>query len=252
MAQDANVTQPFALPAPRFAFLHHLKLAWRALLFDEDAYRAVHASERPFRHGAAILASMMLVVALARAFGYGLGVLTSLRLDVAQGAVYNLLTATTWYLQATAAQPQLAALFADLYPPLWQGMRILLGTPSWGQGLVLVLALLAVDALNWLLFGLAAHGLARWQESPGKLSAALGVLALSYAPYLLMVIMALPGAERGAGLLFLWMLAARFQAVKVLYGFSVMRALAIVLGAYLLFFVAGLGLLLLLIGAILL
>jgi hypothetical protein len=71
---------------------------------------------------------------------------------------------------------------------------------------------------------------------------------LAYAPHLLVVITALPGAERGIGLLFLWMLASRFQAVKVLYGFSSARALATVLGAYLIFLVAGLGLLLLLIG----
>jgi hypothetical protein len=117
--------------------------------------------------------------------------------------------------------------------------------------MVLVFILLSADVLNWLLFGLMAHGLARWQEAPGRPGATLGVLALAYAPHLLVVITALPGAERGIGLLFLWMLASRFQAVKVLYGFSSARALATVLGAYLIFLVAGLGLLLLLIGGVL-
>jgi hypothetical protein len=248
MAEDAHVTQSFALPAPRLTILNHLKLAWRALLFDEYAYRVVHNGEHPFRHGVTILASILLIVALSRMLGYGLGILTSLHLAEAQSAVYNLITATTWYLQATAVQPQFATLFAVVYPLLWQGLRILLGMPSWGQAVVLVLGLIAADVLNWLLFGLVAHGLARWQETQGKLSAALGVLALTYAPHLLAVVTALPGAERGAGLLFLWMLAARFQAVKVLYEFSPMRALAIVLGAYLFFFVVSLGLLLLVIG----
>ena len=68
---------PVAPAAPPPAQGSPLRLAWRALLLDEHAYRALALHERPLQQGFLALLWVMGIVLVARLIGLGTNWLTS-------------------------------------------------------------------------------------------------------------------------------------------------------------------------------
>ncbi len=210
-----------------------LTLIREALLFNEEAYRTLRNGSSPFGRGALILLIIVATVAVAQAIGLALGLLTSPRIDILQDSLYEFITQMGLYNRRVAAMPEFAQQFAQGYEATWQAIRLVGGYPSWSGTLAAASAAVIGSFLNWLLYGLIAHALARWFRGQASLSQFLGPLALSYAPLLLTVVLLVPGAAIAMPFVFLALLVAKYQAVKAAHGLTPFSTLAVTLAPYL-------------------
>ena len=122
------------------------------------------------------------------------------------------------------------------------GRRTLcLGIPTPTNQGIGIGALVLDTLLAWFVFGTVAHWLARWFGGAGTWKQTLGAMALSYAPLLLLVVEAVPGASVPLTLLFLAMLVGKYQAIKSAHGLTPGYTLASVLLPYLIGVVAAAG-----------
>lgn len=226
------------------------RLAYRATLLDERAYRAVVIDRAPFKRGAGALLFAVGMAALARLLGIALGVMTLPRLDVVQEQILRAITDTAYYAQMVAQNPQFAQSFNAGYAGLWEAIIVVGGYPSL-TGLAGSLTWLLLILLSWLVYGTAVHVLARWFGTDVDYGRTLGVLALAYTPILLTVVEAIPGANVPYLLIFALILIAKFLAIKSLYQMGPGQNLALLVLPYLiglillitlLLFAAALGL----------
>ena len=170
---------------------------------------------------------------VARLVGWGLGYLTSPRLDSLQTLLQNFITGLPWYQAQAQQSPQFVPQFTQSYWLSWEGVRLALGIPTpLNQGIGIG-ALVLDTLLMWFVYGTLAHWLARWFGGAGSWKQTLGAAALAYAPLLLLVVEAVPGAYVPLTLLFLAMLVGKYQAVKSTHGLAPGYTLASILLPYL-------------------
>jgi hypothetical protein len=143
--------------------------------------------------------------------------------------------------QQVQADPQFAANFQIGYFVGWDALRVLLGIPVPAVAGGLYLLLFIMTLVNWLTYGVLAHLFARWLGGQARFSQTLGVTALAYAPLLLFTVELVPGAVMPVGLVFAYLLVAKFMAISQAHGLTGGRALAAVLAPYLLSFVIAVG-----------
>ena len=205
-----------------------------ALFFNEAAYRVLRNHASPMGRGAFILLVIVILVALAQVLGLALGLLTSPRIDILQNAIYDAIANTGLYANRAASVPEFAFQFRRAYEGVWQIARLFTGYPTWSTTVVTSIAVVAGGFLNWLIYGLLAHGTARWFGGRTSFTRFMGPLALAYAPLMLSIILLFPGAAVATPLVFLALLVAKYQAVKVTYGLDPGRSLAATLIPFLL------------------
>lgn len=210
-----------------------LVLLWRALLLGSSPYAIVRDSVRSGRRGFVLLLVIIGIVIAAQAIGYFLGWLTAPQLDSLQNLSYTTLTSLAWYAERVQQEPGFATQFAQGHLAAWEALRILLGYPTITATSTSVVALIVATLINWLIFGLLAHGFARWFGGRARLDQTLGVLGLAYAPLLLRVIEAVPGAVAPMGLIFALLLATKFLALRSAHGLGPEQTLAVTLAPYL-------------------
>ena len=227
---DADFLTRPATPLPDKAFV----LIREALFFNDEAYRALRDHVRPMSRGAFLLFVIVILVALAQAIGLALGLLTSPRIDLLQNAIYDAIVNTGLYGARAAAVPEFAQQFGQAYEGAWQSLRLFTGYPTWSTTVAAAATAIIGGFLNWLIYGLLAHWTARWFGGQASYSRFMGPLALSYAPLLLSVILLFPGAAVATPLIFLALLAAKYQAIKVTYALDPGRSLATALFPFLL------------------
>lgn len=228
LPRDSEPAENVRTPAPSV-----LSLVWRTLLLGSEPYVAVRDSERPGRRGFIIVMVIIGLVVLAQLIGFGLGALTAPRLDSLQSLLYNAAIDLPWYAEQVQLDPTFAAQFQQGYIAGWEILRIALGYPTvTATGVTIVLVILAT-LLNWFVFALLAHWLARWYGSQAHFGQTLGVLALAYAPLLLRMVEVVPGAVAPTVLIFLLMLATKFQALKTVHGLGSVATLSVLLAPYL-------------------
>lgn len=220
------------------------RLAWRALLLDQRAFNTVVNSLGPLKKGFAVLLTILGIVLVARLIGWGLDYLTSPRLDSLQALVESFITGLPWYRTQVQQSPQFAVQFAQSYGLSWEAVRAALGIPTPTNQGIGIGALILNTLLVWLGYGTLAHWFARWLGGQGTWQETLGALALSYAPLLLLVVTAVPGAGAPLLLLFLLMLAGKHQAIKSAHHLAPGYTLAAVLLPYVAAVVLLLGLVL--------
>ena len=173
----------------------------------------------PLKQGFYTLLLILGVVIVARLVGWGLDYLTSPRLESLQTLLQNFITGLPWYADTgPASRREFATQFAQSYWLSWEGVRLRLGIPTPTNQGIGIGALVLDTLLAWLVFGTVAHWMARWFGGTGTLEADLGAMALAYAPLLLLVVEAVPGAYVPLTLLFLAMLVGKYQAVKSAHG----------------------------------
>lgn len=210
-----------------------LRLLGRTLLLGTEPYAVVRDDARPGRRGIVILLVIIGLVTLAQLIGFWLGSLTAPRLDSLQSLLYNAAVDLPWYAEQVQLDPAFATQFQQGYLVAWEALRIALGYPTvTATGGTIVLVILAT-LLNWFVFAVLAHWLARWYGSQARFGQTLGVLALAYAPLLLRVVEVVPGAVAPTTLIFLLMLATKFQALKTVHGLGSVSTLFILLAPYL-------------------
>jgi hypothetical protein len=208
-------------------------LAWRALLLDQRAYNTVVQSLGPLKKGFLALLAILGIVLVARLVGWGLDYLTAPRLDSLQALVQNFITGLPWYQAEAQRTREFVAQFAQSYGLSWEGVRAALGIPTpLNQG-VGIGTLILNTLVAWFAFGTVAHWCARWFGGAGTWKETLGAIALAYAPLLLLVVEAIPGAAVPLGLLFLLELVGKYQAIKSAHRLTPGYNLASVLLPYL-------------------
>jgi hypothetical protein len=220
-----------------------LRLAGQALLLDDRAYATVYDAKHPLRRGFTILLVILLTVGVALAIGLALDIVVTPRLDLVETAVFETLTETTWYQETSTQSPDFATSFKQLYTVAWQIAYMVGQAPSWLGTLTGFLVTLIVSLLSWFIYGSLAYGIGRWLGEQGNYQQFMGTLALAYAPKLLLVAMVIPGMTLG-GIVALWLLLTKYQAVKHTYNLSWERNLAVVLIPYLIIGLTLFGLLL--------
>lgn len=236
---DSVVTLALAEPGepaapPPLAAAGPLRLAWRALLFDEFAYSAVAAAARPMRGGFMALAWVLGIVLLSRLIGLAANWLTSPQLGHIRAIIQEFIVGLPWYAEQVRLEPGFAARFAQNYLLAWEGLDALLGIQTPTSTAVWAGVTLLDTLLAWLIFGTLAHWAARWLGGSGRWTQTMGVVALSFAPLLLVTVEMIPGAFLPLGLLFLLMLVGKYQAIKAAHGLTPGYALAATLLPYLL------------------
>jgi hypothetical protein len=192
----------------------------------------VRDDAHPARRGFTILLTIIGLVMLAQLIGYWLGALTAPRLGSLQGLLYTAIVDLPWYAERVRLNATFAAQFQQGYVAGWEALRILLGYPTiTATGSTIVLIILAT-LLNWFVFAVLAHWVARWYGSHARFGQTLGVLALAYAPLLLRVIEVVPGAVAPTALIFFLMLATKFLALKTVHGLGSAQTLFVLLAPY--------------------
>lgn len=190
----------------------------RALLLDGDAYCEWEKSPGAAREGTAWLLALGAALGLADAVA-ALGRWVAAP-DVVQ--VQRILA------RELVALPLLWRLGADGWLASLAGWPLLGALARWWQPappLVLLRLVVTPTALwlEWAGFGLLAHAMARRLGGQGSLGPTLHCLALAEAPRLLLLV-PVPLGVAGLGA-WLWVLAARFQALRVAHHLDGWRAL---------------------------
>ena len=192
-----------------------------------------------------------LIGAAGLAIGLALDVVVTPRLDLVQKAIFEALTETTWYQETSTQSPDFATSFNRSYSVAWQIAYAVGQAPSWLGTLTGFLLTLIVSLLSWFVYGSLAYGIGRWLGGQGNYQQFMGTLALAYAPKLLLVAMVLPGMTFLGGIVALWLLLTKYQAVKHTYNLSWQRNLAAVVIPHLIIGLTLFGLLLLIVAIVL-
>lgn len=208
------------------------KLAWKAMLFQEDAYTPIRESAKPFRKGFGVILVILLTVCVSYLIGVLLNFLTLPRIDLVQEVLYDLITGLGLYQQAVANSPGIGALFEAGYGLIWQAVRIVGGFPSWLGAIIALFNILILGILNWLGYGLLVHMIAGWLGGKSPKGPFFGALALAYAPVLITVANLFPGLTVPANLVFLWTLVTCYQVIKSTYNFSWARSAIVTILPY--------------------
>lgn len=209
-----------------------LSLLWRTLLLGNSPYAAVRDDARPARRGFTILLAIIGLVTLAQLIGYWLGTLTAPRLGSLQGLLYTAIVDLPWYAEQVRLNATFAAQFQQGYLAGWETLRILLGYPTVTATASTIVVIIVATLLNWLIFAVLAHWVARWYGSRARFGQTLGVLALAYAPLLLRVIEVVPGAVAPTLLIFFLMLATKFLALKTVHELGSAQTFFVLLAPY--------------------
>ena len=222
-----------------------LGLVWQGLLLKADAFRTVSLMERPLLKGLGILLSIALILATAQALGLGLDLLVTPRLDLVQRAAYVAITNSELYARASAESADFVTEFEQIYLLVWEIIRILGGLPSILGMITVFLIGVTYTFASWFIYGSLVHIAARWLHGAATYRQFMAAFALSYAPQLLFVATLIPGLRVPAILVSLWLMAARYQAVKHSHSLSWGRNLAAILIPYAVFGLVLLGVILL-------
>ena len=210
-----------------------LRLLGRTLLLGSEPYAVVRDGEKPGRRGFAIILVIIGLVIIAQLIGYWLGALTAPRLDSLQSLLYNAVVDLPWYSEQVQLDPTFATQFQQGYLVGWEALRIVLGYPTVTATGATIAAVVLLTLLNWFVFAVLAHWLARWYGSRAHFGQTLGVLALAYAPLLLRTVEIVPGAVAPTALIFALMLATKFLALKTVHGLGSVATLFVLLAPYL-------------------
>ena len=207
-------------------------LAWKAMLFQEDAYTPIRESAKPFRKGFGIILVILLTVSVSYLVGVFLNFLTLPRIDLVQDVLFDLITGLGIYQQTVANSPGIGNLFEVGYGLVWQAIRIVGGFPSWLGAIIALVNILILGILNWLGYGLLVHMIAGWLGGKSPKGPFFGALALAYAPVLITVVNLFPGLTVPANLVFLWTLVTCYQVIKSTYNFSWARSAIVTILPY--------------------
>lgn len=208
------------------------RLAWRALLLQEDAYQSMLSSERPFRRSLATLTVMLLPVALAISLGLLLDYLTMPRLGDIQADVYQVVAQLGFVQNYFAQAPYLAGLVSLLYNLLWFVVRSFGNYPSLAHILASLLLVVVSGVFDWITYALIAQWVARRLGADFRRNAFYAPMALAYAPRLLLIANLLPGLTVPAGLVRFWIFATSYQAIRSTFNLSWKRSLVVVFLPY--------------------
>ncbi len=179
------------------------RLLGQALVLEPDPCVVLADDDNPWLEGLFLITLLGSGVGFSRLIG---GALTGASLPSSEA----LFQATVQVLRQAQAAPALEAALGRI----WPGIALFLGHGGWLR-LYLVVATPLAMILFWLAYGLLAHGSARLLGGQGQWNATLGVLALSFAPWVFGLLQVLPFVRVPSLLLGVWGLLIAYRGLEV-------------------------------------
>jgi hypothetical protein len=197
-----------------------LRMLWNALFLQHDAYEEMREDNNPFVEGLFILVILGLALALIGVVGATLEWASSPNLDDLQAAILSNMQRMQWWEASQQASPEFAQMFQQIWSGIWQAVSGFAPTPLGSLAGVITRPLGLI--VNWLIFGLLAHGIARLLGGKGTLNQTLGTTALAAAPQMLNLFGAFPFVVvAGIGT---WTMLCRYMAIRTTHELPWSRA----------------------------
>lgn len=223
-----------------------LRLVWRALFLEHEAFEELKNDDNPFVEGLFLVTLLAFVAALLNLVGQAFAWASVPRPAAIQQIVWNALQQQPAWVSAMA-EPKALAAFQQWWDAAWRAAPPLFGAPDPASAALNILVWPVSAVASWLLYGLLAHVAARLVGGAGTLRQTLGVMALSFTPWLLRGVGVIPFVVVG-GVLNTWQLLLRYRAVRTAHALPWSRALWATLFPFLVYLVfwttmVGLGIL---------
>jgi len=220
------------------AWTRRLRLYFKALLLQEEAYTEVLQSPSPRKEGLRLLAVLFLTVGVVVSLGLVFDALTLPRINTLQASVDNFVFGSALYQQWSAGAATGVLLFNTLYGLFWFALRLEIGYPTTSDVLWGPLSMLALGVFRWFTFAVFGEWVGRKLGGVARPHAFWAALALAAAPALLRMFTILPGLYVPSSLLLAWLALTSYQAVRATYpNLSWRRCLAVELWMFALHFI---------------
>jgi ABC-type glycerol-3-phosphate transport system permease component len=200
-----------------------LRLGWKALLFQEDAYEEMRTADNPVVKGLILIVVVGVVIALLGLVGTTLEWASMPDLNELRDTILHYIPLMPWWDEVVRDVPDFQQVFQEWYDRSWQWFPRLFGAPNLGGAALDIITTPLGLVIRWLIYGLLAYLFARWLGGTADLSETLGVLALAVAPQALNVLGLLPFVELGS-LVSIWGLLCAYVGLKTAHKLSWTRA----------------------------
>jgi hypothetical protein len=198
-----------------------LRLGWNALLFKEEAYEEMKATDNPVVKGLILIVIVGIVIALCNLVGTSLEWASTPDLGELKDTIYFYMRQMPWWGELAREDPSFLQVFEQNYNMGWSIAQALI--PSPGSAAVGLIGTPLGLVIRWLVYGLLAYVFARWLGGTGDLTETLGALALAVAPQVLNVLQLVPFVEVG-NLIVVWGILCAYMGLKTAHKLSWGRA----------------------------
>jgi hypothetical protein len=197
-----------------------LRLGWRALLFDKDAYEEMRAAADPVVKGLILVVVVGVIIALVGLVGTALEWASTPDLGQIRDVVHEYILQMPGMNQLP---PEALNGFEQGYEWGWRIFPALFGAPNVGMAALDIILTPLRLLIWWFIYGILAYLFAHWLGGTGDFSETLGVLALAVAPQFLNVLTLLPFVQPGS-LVAVWGILCAFVGLKAAHKLSWARA----------------------------
>ena len=209
-------------------------LLWAALFLESQAYSTMSDSKSPVKKGLIILIILGVALGVAGFIGATLEWASSPNLEAIKDTIYEMYQTAPW-MQFIEAEPEAMKMFNQIWEQVWQFVGFLVPSPASSLSGLIIKPLALI--INWLIFGVLLHLIARMLGGSARLGQTLGATSLAAAPQLLIILTALPFVVvAGIGT---WTLLCRYMAVRVTHELSWARAMWSVLLTFIVLLLIG-------------
>ncbi len=203
---------------------HYPEMLGKALVFEADPFITMVEDDNPWAEGLFLVITVGILVGVAQIAGV---LLTSAILpepDALLAALLQISDHISKYVTpAAAGGPTLS----ESLRILWPITSITLGFSwSWLQLGWLILAPFLL-VIQWLLYGLVTHFIARALGGRGELKQTLGAVALMVAPQIFVLLEIVPFASVSMLLLWVWATLIVYRATEVSHGLGWRKSAAV-------------------------
>jgi Yip1 domain len=196
-----------------------LRLGWRALLLEEDAYEEMRTAPNPVVKGLILIVVVGVIIALLGLVGTALEWASTPDLGQIRDVVHEyILRMPMW----ATVPPQALDQFEQWYAWGWNVFPTLFA-PNVGRAALDIILIPLRLLVWWFIYGILAYLFAHWLGGTGDFSETLGVLALAVAPQFLNVLTLLPFVQPGS-VVAVWGILCAFVGLKAAHKLSWARA----------------------------
>lgn len=208
----------------------------KALVFEAEPFIVMVDDDEPWQEGLFMTVLVGLLIGLAQWIG---GLLMTASLPPSDAVLALILQA----FRTAGFPPEIAAQFEGVISNGWHWFGVFTGYGSGWAGLLMLIGIPLFLVLQWLLFGLIGHMVAKGMGGAGTLNQTLGATALVIAPQALLLFRIIPFVSVSGALLFVWSLLVAYRAMEVAHQLPWRRAVwaAVIPGLVILVLAGGMG-----------
>jgi hypothetical protein len=189
----------------------------KALVFEADPFIVMIDDDEPWQEGLFMTVLVGFLIGLAQWIG---GLLMTASLPPSNAVLALILQA----FRTAGFSPDTAARIEGVVNNGWHWLGFFSGYGSGWAGLWMLIGVPLFLVLQWLLFGLIGHMVAKGMGGVGALDQTLGAMALMVAPQALLLFRVIPFVSVSGALLFVWSLLVAYRAMEVAHQLPWRRA----------------------------